>query len=105
LNPTTTFHARLSAALSQEPAIISRARPRMLKIGLSGLAAACVVVSAIWLVRPAWIGGDEGVTVLAEAGTAPTVASGRLSEYLDAHWQIAGSGVVRYVSFDVGAQR
>jgi len=104
LSPSAAFSARLAEALAQEPIIIARPRPSLYKIGLSGLALAAAVASIIWVARPYWIDADVGATVLAEAGTSPAVTPG-LNDYLDAHWQMAGPGAVRYVSFDGGAGR
>jgi len=104
LDPSVGFRTRLAEALAQEPAIIARPSRTLLKVGLSGLAVAATVMALVWAVRPDTMGADGGATVLAEAGTAPAIVSG-LNDYLDAHWQMAGPGAVRYVSFDSGAQR
>jgi len=104
LKPSAVFHARLSEALAREPAMIARPRRIRIKLSASGLAAALLVASGLWLARAFFIDTDAGVTVLAEAGTAPMIAPG-LNDYLDAHWQVAGPGAVRYVSFDLAGQR
>jgi len=104
INPSAAFSARLAQALADEPAIIARPRRALTKIGLSGLAVAAVVASVVWLARPDLMDADLEATVLVEAGAASTITP-ELNDYLDAHWQMAGPGVVRYVSLDGGAGR
>jgi len=104
LTPSATFNTCLTEVLSHEPAIVARAPRRLLKIGVTSLAAIFVLGSALWLARPLLPDFDAQPTELADATTDAADAPS-LSEYLDAHWQMAGSGAVRYVSFDAGARR
>jgi len=105
LKPATDFNARLAQALEREPTFSVGARRRLLvRGGLSGLALAATVAAVVWIARPDLIDAEPGVTVLAEAGTAPVAPFG-LNDYLDAHWQMAGPSAVRHVSFDAGVER
>ena len=58
------------------------------------------------MAQPYLAGGSPGTEtrVLADASLSGTDTSG-LSDYLEAHRQMAGPSAVRQVSFDVGAGR
>lgn len=104
VHPTPEFSARLAEALAREPAIIARPRRHLIKVGLSGLAVAAAVASVVWVAQPYLSGPEAGGTVLAEAGASAPAPAG-LTDYLDAHRQMAGPSAVRQVSFDGGAER
>ena len=98
LTPSASFHARLSRALDAELPIVAAPRRRSpLRLGLSGLAVA----------QPYLAGGNPGAEtrVLADASLGSSTDTSGLSDYLEAHRQMAGPSAVRQVSFDVGAGR
>jgi sigma-E factor negative regulatory protein RseA len=112
VKPTQAFHARLSAALSDELPIVSPRRRQVLRpawrFGLSGFAAAAAVASVAWVAQPYLGSGSYAPTaetrVIADAGNMAT-DDPSLSDYLEAHRQLAGPTAVRQVSFDIGTGR
>jgi sigma-E factor negative regulatory protein RseA len=113
IKPTQAFHARLSAALSNELPIVAPRRRRALRpswrFGLSGFAAAAAVASVAWVAHPYLTGTSDVPTadtrVIADAGNVTAADDPSLSDYLEAHRQLAGPTAVRQVSFDVGTGR
>ena len=78
-----------------------------LRLGLSGLAVAAAVATVAWVAQPYLAGGSPGTEtrVLADASLSGSADTSGLSDYLEAHRQMAGPSAVRQVSFDVGAGR
>lgn len=108
LTPGASFHARLSRALDAELPIVAAPRRRSpLRLGLSGLAVAAAVATVAWVAQPYLAGGSPGTQtrVLADASVSAGADTSGLSDYLEAHRQMAGPSAVRQVSFDVGAGR
>ena len=108
LTPSASFHARLSRALDAELPIVAAPRRRSpLRLGLSGLAVAAAVATVAWVAQPYLAGGNPGAEtrVLANASLGSSADTSGLSDYLEAHRQMAGPSAVRQVSFDVGAGR
>lgn len=116
---STGFHQRFLAALEQEAPIVAAPRRKvsrhfMTRYGFPGLAAAAAVASVTWIAQPYF--GGQGMPVEFSASTqqatAPAVVQASsqaavrreqpvdvsLSEYLDAHRQIAGRSAIRQVS-------
>lgn len=112
ITPSAAFHARLSAALANELPIVAPRRRRVLRpawrFGLSGFAVAAAVASVAWVAQPYLSGDVDAPTaetrVLADASTV-SADDPSLSDYLEAHRQLAGPTAIRQVSFDVGAGR
>ncbi|ANN66225.1 sigma-E factor negative regulatory protein [Bordetella bronchialis] len=112
ITPSPAFQARLSAALANELPIVAPRRRRALRpswrFGLSGFAVAAAVASVAWVAQPYLAGTSDAPTaetrVLADASTT-AVDDPSLSDYLEAHRQLAGPTAIRQVSFDVGAGR
>jgi len=114
INPSPAFQARMSAALANELLIVAPKRRAGLglrpawRFGLSGFAVAAAVATVAWVAQPYVSGGADAPTadtrVIADAGTAST-EDASLSDYLEAHRQLAGPTAIRQVSFDVGAGR
>ncbi|OZI23370.1 hypothetical protein CAL26_07895 [Bordetella genomosp. 9] len=112
ISPSTAFQARLSAALANELPIVAPRRRRSLRptwrFGLSGFAVAAAVASVAWVAQPYLAGTSDAPTpetrVLADASSV-SVDDPSLSDYLEAHRQLAGPSAIRQVSFDVGAGR
>lgn len=112
ITPSPAFHARLSAALANELPIVAPRRRRALRpvwrFGLSGFAMAAAVASVAWIAQPYLSGASDAPTaetrVLADA-SAVSADDPSLSDYLEAHRQLAGPTAIRQVSFDVGAGR
>ncbi|MFY1846848.1 sigma-E factor negative regulatory protein [Achromobacter dolens] len=108
LTPSANSHARLSRALDAELPIVAAPRRRSpLRMGLSGLAVAAAVATVAWVAQPYLAGGSSGTEtrVLADASVSGSADTSGLSDYLEAHRQMAGPSAVRQVSFDVGAGR
>ncbi|MPT28388.1 MAG: hypothetical protein E2602_16095 [Achromobacter sp.] len=108
LTPSAAFQARLSRALDAELPIVAAPRRRSpLRMGLSGLAVAAAVATVAWVAQPYLTGGSTGTEtrVLADASLGGGTDTSGLSDYLEAHRQMAGPSAVRQVSFDVGAGR
>lgn len=108
LTPSAAFQARLSRALDAELPIVAAPRRRSpLRMGLSGLAVAAAVATVAWVAQPYLTGGSTGTEtrVLADASLGGGADTSVLSDYLEAHRQMAGPSAVRQVSFDVGAGR
>lgn len=112
INPTQAFRARLSVALSNELPIVASPRRREIRpawrFGLSGFVAAVAVASVAWVAQPFMSDSSDVPTadtrVIADASTA-AVDDPNLSDYLEAHRQLAGPTAVRQLSFDVGTRR
>jgi sigma-E factor negative regulatory protein RseA len=112
IDPSPAFRARLSAALANELPIVAPRRRSALRpvwrFGLSGFAAAAAVASVAWVAQPYMAGTADAPTaetrVLADASTA-TADDSNLSDYLEAHRQLAGPTAIRQVSFDAGTGR
>jgi sigma-E factor negative regulatory protein RseA len=112
IDPSPAFRTRLSVALANELPIVAPRRRSPLRpvwrFGLSGFAAAAAVASVAWVAQPYMSGNADAPTaetrVLADASTATTDDSS-LSDYLEAHRQLAGPTAIRQVSFDVGTGR
>jgi sigma-E factor negative regulatory protein RseA len=113
INPTPAFQARLAAALANELPIVAPRRRRLVlrpawRFGLSGFAVAAAVASVAWVAQPYLSGSSDAPTaetrVLADASSV-SVDDPSLSDYLEAHRQLAGPTAIRQVSFDVGAGR
>ncbi|TAM85261.1 MAG: hypothetical protein EPN41_12490 [Candidimonas sp.] len=103
--PSARFYARLSQAIDEEPAIVApHARRRFrVRLGVSGLVVAAAVASVVWVALPHFSeleSGPAATPVVASANDDPG-----LSDYLDAHSQLVGSGPIQQVSFDLGAAR
>lgn len=120
---SSSFHARMVAALDGEAPIIaaprrSRQRRFMNRYGFPGLAAAAAVASVTWMAQP-YFGAQptNGVEFAAQvdtmaAGGITTVSAPAprpvdrvdpaleqsLGEYLDAHRQVSGRSAIRQVS-------
>lgn len=108
LTPSAGFQARLSRALDAELPIVAAPRRRSpLRLGLSGLAVAAAVATVAWVAQPYLTGGSVGgeTRVLADASLSGGTDTSGLSDYLEAHRQMAGPSAVRQVSFDAGAGR
>lgn len=112
IDPSPAFRARLALALDNELTIVAAPRKRGLRagwrVGLSGFAVAAAVATVAWVVQPAFFGESDSPTaetrVIADA--TPTGSDDpSLSDYLEAHRQMAGPSAVRQVSFDIGAGR
>jgi sigma-E factor negative regulatory protein RseA len=106
VRPSADFQARLSRALDAELPIVAPQRRRSpIRMGLSGLAVAAAVATVAWVAQPYVMGGATSpgeIRTLAEASFNDTPV---LSDYLEAHRQMAGPSAVRQVSFDGGAGR
>ncbi len=109
LQPSSLFLSRLSMAIDAEPPIVAPMRRRLssIRVGLSGMAVAAAVASVAWVALPYFSGGAGGSApgVAATQVVASAADDPGLSDYLDAHRQIAGINPVRQVSFDTGDQR
>lgn len=107
--PSAGFHARLSRALDAELPIVAVPRRRSpLRLGLSGLAVAAAVATVAWVAQPYLAGGGAPgaeTRVLADASLGGGADAPGLSDYLEAHRQMAGPSAVRQVSFDIGMGR
>lgn len=68
---------------------------------------AAAVATVAWVAQPYLAGGNPGAEtrVLADASLGSSTDTSGLSDYLEAHRQMAGPSAVRQVSFDVGAGR
>lgn len=106
VSPSAGFQSRLSRALDAELPIVAPQRRRSpLRVGLSSLAVAAAVATVAWVAQPYVMGGNTRpaeTRVLADASSTETPV---LSDYLEAHRQMAGPSAVRQVSFDGGAGR
>jgi sigma-E factor negative regulatory protein RseA len=112
IDPSKVFRARLANALANELPIVASPRRRSLRpawrFGLSGFAVAAAVATVTWVAQPYLAGNSDAPTaetrVIADASSV-VGEDPSLSDYLEAHRQLAGPTAVRQVSFDVGAGR
>lgn len=109
--PSAAFRARFTVALDNELTMVAAPRRRLLgpswRFGLSGFAVAAAVATVAWVAQPYLVGGNapSGETrVIADASSSVS-EDASLSDYLEAHRQLAGPTAVRQVSFDIGAGR
>ncbi|OZI30425.1 hypothetical protein CAL29_20555 [Bordetella genomosp. 10] len=113
ITPSPGFSARLSAALDNELTIVAAPRKRRFarpswRLGLSGAAMAAAVASVVWVAQPLLGGGTPSQETRVIADATPAASSAEepvLSDYLEAHMQMAGPSAIRQVSFDLGAGR
>jgi len=123
--PTPAFSVRMAEAMAAErphdAALSSRALSRLTWPALlPGLALAAGLALVVWVARPFLTNVDTNInsSVLADArhdnardNERNSAAAAGLNNYLDAHRQLIGPGVVRQVSFsstgfrDAGAVR
>jgi len=116
--PTAAFSARLADALAAEsahdavaarPTAPARSYARFAwPTFLPGLALAAALALVVWMARPFLMNGDAPMLAEVQAGGAPngapknapdSAAVAGLNNYLDAHRQLVGPGVVRQVSW------
>jgi sigma-E factor negative regulatory protein RseA len=112
IRPSPAFRARLAVALDNELTMVAAPRRRALaptwRFGLSGFAVAAAMATVVWVAKPhfAESAGPTETRVIADAGSVGSAADdASLSDYIEAHSQLAGPTAVRQVSFDVGAGR
>jgi len=114
ITPSSAFRARLAVALDNELTIVAAPRKRRFtrpawRLGLSSAAVAAAVASVVWVAQPSLFGGSAPVQETRIIADATPVGSSAeepvLSDYLEAHMQMAGPSAIRQVSFDLGAGR
>jgi sigma-E factor negative regulatory protein RseA len=113
IKTSPAFRNRLTRALDAElPIVAAPKRRSSLRFGLSGIAAAAVVATVVWMAQP-FLDGDSaspGTRVAdasVSAGSLSTVSAddATLGDYLEAHRQMAGPSAMRQVSLAGGIDR
>jgi sigma-E factor negative regulatory protein RseA len=110
IRTSAAFRARLTRALDAELPIVAAPKRRAspLRLGISGLAVAAALVAVVWVAQPYLTDGAASGARVAEANYTNASASAAddatLSEYLEAHRQMAGPSAVRQVSFANGIE-